>query len=384
MSARVAQKRDYYEVLGVGRDASADEIKRAYRQAAMKYHPDRNREPGADERFKEASEAYEVLSQPDKRQRYDRFGHQGLNGVGMHDFSHMQADDIFSIFGDLFGDMLGGRSGRSRADRGVDIQAVIEIDLKEVATGVEKVLRFERSDFCDRCAGRGAEPGSNPTTCRNCGGYGQVERQTSMGFFVTRTVVDCPQCRGRGKQIDKPCVDCRGSGRATKERVLTVKIPPGVHDGQSIRLRGEGEPAPGGTTRGELRCVIQVRPHSLFERDGDTLICRLPISFTQAALGAQLEVPTLTGTVPLRIPAGTQYGATFSLQGKGLPNLRSGRVGDEIVQVLIEVPTKLSKAQQELLRKYAAGEDSAVMPETKSFFERMKTYFTGEGEKKES
>ncbi|MFO0837639.1 MAG: molecular chaperone DnaJ [Phycisphaerae bacterium] len=383
MSTRVAQKRDYYEVLGVARDVSPDELKRAYRQAAMKYHPDRNKEPGAEERFKEASEAYEVLSDPEKRQRYDRFGHSGLTGVGMHDFSHMQAEDIFSVFGDLFGDLLGGGRGRARADRGIDIQAVLEIDLNEVATGVEKVLRFERSDFCERCGGRGAEPGSSPATCRACGGYGQVERQTSMGFFVTRTVVDCPNCHGRGKTIDKPCRDCRGSGRAHKERVLTVKIPPGIQDGQMIRLRGEGEPSPGGSTRGELRCVIRVREHPLFERDGDTLICRFPISFTQAALGAQIEVPTLNGTTPLKIPAGTQYGATFSLSGKGLPNLRNGRVGDEIVQVLIEVPRKLSKPQQDLLRKFAATEDKAVMPETRGFFDRMKGYFTGEAENRE-
>lgn len=376
----MAQKRDYYEVLGVARDASADEIKRAYRKAAMHYHPDRNREPDAEVRFKEAAEAYEVLSDPQKRNRYDRFGHAGLSGVGIHDFSGMAADDIFSVFGDILGDMFGGRRGRSRAERGIDIQTVIMIDLRDVATGVEKTLRFERSDFCPRCSGRGAEPGSQPATCRSCGGYGQVERQASMGFFVTRTVVDCPNCRGRGTTIDKPCRDCRGSGRSPKEVVLNVKIPAGIHEGQRIRVRGEGEPGSSGVSRGDLHCIVQVRDHPFFVRDGDDLVCRLPISFTQAALGAQVEVPTLAGASPLRIPPGTQFGAIFRLPGKGLPNLRTGRPGDEIVQVMIEIPKKLSREQEELLRRFAATEDSNVMPESKGFFDRVKEYFTRGGE----
>jgi molecular chaperone DnaJ len=374
----VRKDADYYDILGVTRTASPDEVKRAYRQSALKYHPDRNKETGAEERFKEASEAYEVLSDPEKRQRYDRYGHAGLNGVGMHDFSSMRADDIFSVFGDLFGDLFSGAGGgggvRTRVDRGVDIQTVIEVDLAEVATGVEKTLRFERQDFCDRCHGGGSEPGSAPETCHTCGGYGQVERQTSMGFFVSRTVTDCPDCRGRGTVIAKPCNDCGGSGRMGKERVLNVQIPPGIHDGQSIRMQGEGEPAPLGTTRGDLRCGIRVREHEFFEREGDHLVCRLPISYTQASLGAQVEVPTLTGTSPLRIPPATQYGTLHKLSGKGLPNLRSGRMGDLVVQIVIEVPKKLTREQEELLRKFAATEDSDVLPETKGFFERMKEY----------
>ena len=257
---------------------------------------------------------------------------------------------------------------------------MIEIDLREVATGVEKTLRFERVDFCERCGGQGAEPGSQRRTCRTCGGYGQVERQTSMGFFVTRTVTECPTCAGRGNVVEKPCRDCGGSGRAGKERVLNVKIPPGIHDGQSIRLRGEGEPGPSGTVRGDLGCVVRVRPHEFLERDGDHLVCRLPISFTQAALGAQIEVPTLTGTSPLRIPAGAQHGAVFQLHGKGLPNLRTGRLGDEIVQIIIEIPKKLSRPQEELLRQFAASEDKTVLPESKGFFERVKEYLTGQDE----
>lgn len=372
-------KRDYYEVLGVSRNASPDEIKRAFRQAALKYHPDRNKSPEAEALFKEASEAYEVLSDAEKRSRYDRYGHAGLNGVGIHDFARMRAEDIFGIFGDLLGDVFGPRM-RARGDRGVDIQAVVEVDLREVATGVEKTLRFERLDYCERCGGRGSEPGSEPVVCRMCGGYGQVERQTTMGFFVTRTVTECPTCGGRGTVVNKPCKSCGGSGRMPRERVVTVKIPAGVHSGQVIRLRGEGEPGPSGTMRGDLRCVIEVREHPFLVRDGDDLICRLPISFTQAALGSQVEVPALSGSAPLKIPPGTQPGAVFRLKGKGLPNLRSGRVGDEIVQVQVEIPRRLTREQQELLRRFAATEDPGALPESRSFFERMKEYLTGSGD----
>ena len=226
----VTTKRDYYEVLGVQREASPEDVKRAYRQAALRHHPDRSREPGAEERFKEAAEAYEVLADTEKRRRYDRFGHAGLQGVGIHDFSGMGVDDIFSVFGDLFGDMFGGFGGRGRGDRGVDIQTVIEIDLKQVLTGVQKTLRFERADLCERCDGQGCEPGTQRRNCSTCGGYGQVEQQTSMGFFVTRRVIECPQCQGRGWQADKPCRECSGTARAQRERQLEVKIPAGVHD----------------------------------------------------------------------------------------------------------------------------------------------------------
>jgi molecular chaperone DnaJ len=372
----VATKRDYYEVLGVSRNAGPDDIKRAYRQAALKYHPDRNKEAGAEERFKEAAEAYEVLADPEKRLRYDRFGHAGLSGLGMHDFSGMAADDIFSVFGDLFADLFGGAHPR-HADRGIDIQTLIEIDLDEVLTGVEKTLRFEREDFCERCSGHGAEPGTERRNCPTCGGYGQVEQQTSMGFFATRTIVDCPRCHGRGSLVQNPCQLCAGSGRDRRERVIEVKIPPGVHDGQSIRMRGEGEPSVRGTARGDLRCVIRVREHPFLQRDGDHLICVLPVSFTHAALGGQVDVPTLTGATPLRVPAGTQHGTVFQLADKGLPNLRSGRRGHQIVQVVVEIPKKLNREQEELLRKFAATEDKNVLPESRGFFERVKEYLTG-------
>jgi molecular chaperone DnaJ len=305
----------------------------------------------------------------------------------MHDFQGMGVDDIFSIFGDIFGGAFGGRSrgrGRGHGDHGVDIQTVIEVDLREVATGVEKTLRFERLDFCETCAGKGAEPGSKVIACGTCGGYGQVEQQANLGFIVTRTVVDCPSCKGRGSVIEQPCAACRGSGRTRKECVLNVQIPAGIHDGQRIRMRGEGEPGPSGTTRGDLHCVAQVRAHPFFVRDGDHLVCRLPISFTQASLGAQVDVPTLGGKTPLRIPPGTQYGAVFRLPGKGLPNLRSGRMGDEVVQVLIEIPGKLTTHQQELLRQFAASEDKEVMPESRGFFDRVKEYFTGHPDQQDS
>lgn len=379
MSTRVAQKRDYYEVLGVERGAAADDIKRAFRQAALKYHPDRNREPGAEVKFKEASEAYEVLSDPEKRQRYDRFGHAGLNGAGVHDFSGMPVDDIFSMFGELFGDMLGGR-GRRGGQQGVDIQAMIEIDLGEVATGVEKQIRYERNETCEACSGSGAAPGSKPKVCRTCGGYKCVERQTNVGFFVTRTVVDCPTCRGRGAIIEQECPACAGAGLCPQQRTINVKLPAGVHAGQSVRIRGGGEPSADHRTYGDLFCEVRVRPHPFFERDGDNLICRLPITFAQAALGATVQVPTLTGAADLKIPAGTQFGAVFRLEGKGLPVRQSSRRGDEIVQVLIEVPRKLRREQEELLRKFAATEDADVAPESRGFFDRLKEYLTGSAE----
>ncbi|MDX2200649.1 MAG: molecular chaperone DnaJ [Phycisphaerae bacterium] len=381
----MAEKRDYYEVLGVTRESSADEIKRAYRQAAMKYHPDRNKEPGAEQRFKEAAEAYEILGNDETRARYDRFGHAGLNGAQAHDFGGMNVEDIFSIFGDIFGDAFGGRGGGARPrTRGADVEAVVEIELKDVATGAEKQLRIQRNEFCDPCGGSGAAPGTKRTPCRMCGGYGQVERRQSIGgIFETRTVSACPNCQGRGQIIDQPCKDCRGAGRKAKERTITVKIPPGVHEGQSVRLRGEGEPAETGTNRGDLLCRVVIRQHPFLQRDGDNVVCRVPISFSQAALGAEIKVPTLAGTTELKISPGTQSGALFQLSGRGLPNLRSGRPGSQIVQVVVEIPTKLSKPQQELLRKFAETEDKQVLPESKGFFERLREYLTGSGEKED-
>jgi molecular chaperone DnaJ len=370
----VASKRDYYEVLGVSNNAAPDEIKRAYRKAAMQHHPDRsNGNPESEALFKEAAEAYEVLSNPSQRERYDRFGHEGLAGTAGHDFSRMRPDDIFSIFGDIFGDVFGG--GGRRASRGVDLQTEVVISLADVQKETERSIEFTRSDFCDTCAGKGAAPGSEVTTCDTCGGYGQVERATGGGFFTTRVVTACPACRGRGKSFSDRCDDCKGSGRAAKRRVVTVKIPPGIQDGQAIRLRNEGEPGQDGTTRGDLHCYVRVEPHPFLHRHGNDLICALPISFTQAALGATLDVPTLEGKKPLDIPAGTQYGDVIRMRKMGLPDIRNGRLGDQLVEVRVEVPQKLNAKQKELLREFAETEDASVHPESKGFFDKLKDFF---------
>ncbi|MBX3395456.1 MAG: molecular chaperone DnaJ [Phycisphaerae bacterium] len=371
----VAEKRDYYEVLEIGRDASPDEIKRAFRKAAMKYHPDRSSsDPGADEKFKEASEAYEVLSDPERRTRYDRHGHAGLSGVAGHDFSRMNPNDIFSIFGDIFGDVFGG--GR-RASRGVDLQTEIVLKLEDVAQATERQIEFTRNDYCDTCAGKGAEPGSKVVACDTCGGYGQVERTSGGGFFSTRVVTACPVCHGRGKSITKPCKSCSGSGRMPKRRVVTVKIPAGIHDGQAIRLRGEGEPGDDGTSRGDLHCYVSVKEHPFLQRHGNDLLCELPISFSQAALGAKIEVPTLRGRHEVVIPAGTQHGELIRLHRMGLPDIRNGRLGDQAVRVLIEIPRKLNARQEELLREFAQTEDARVMPNSRGFFDKLKDFFDG-------
>lgn len=374
----VATKRDYYEVLGVGRDASPEEIKRAYRQAAMKYHPDRASGPESEEKFKEAAEAYEVLSDAEKRGRYDRFGHSGLSGAAVHDFSHMRPDDIFSIFGDIFGDVFGGSVGR-RAARGVDLQTELYISLADVAKDTEKQIEFNRSDFCEHCGGKGAEPGTKVSTCETCGGYGQVERTSGMGFFSTRVVTNCPECRGRGTIFTRACKDCRGTGRTERHRIVTVKVPAGIHDGQAIRLRGEGEPGELGSSRGDLHCYVRVEPHPFLQRHGNDLVCDVPISFTQAALGAVLEVPTLTGKVEVTIPAGTQHGELLRLPKMGLPDIRSRRVGDQHIRILIEVPRKLSKKQEELLREFAKTEDHQVLPQSRGFLDRLKEFLSRPG-----
>ncbi len=370
----VATKRDYYDVLGVERSASPDDVKRAYRQAALKYHPDRNPEdPDAELRFKEAAEAYEVLSDPEKRDRYDRFGHEGLAGTTTHDFSHMRVDDIFSIFGDLFGDLFGGAP---RRDAGVDLQLEIEMDLADVLADTERPIEYERTDFCDTCGGNGAEPGAKLKTCQTCGGYGQVERTGGVGFFSTRVVTACPACRGQGKLPTRPCRACRGKGRTVKRRVVTVKIPAGIQDGQGIRLRGEGEPSPHGSVRGDLQCYVRIRPHPFLGRHGNDVIFDLPISFTQAALGAKIEVPTLRGKVEVTIPPGTQHGTRLRVAGQGLPDLRGRRVGDQIVRILVEIPQSLNERQRGLLREFAQTEDRTVLPESKGFIDRLKEYLS--------
>ena len=367
-----AGKRDYYEVLGVEREASPEQLKKAYRRAAHKYHPDRNNESDAEVRFKEAAEAFEVLSDPAKRQRYDQFGHAGLSGVGMHDYAHMRVDDIFSMFDDIFGGAFGGR----RRSRGGDLQVEVSVSLAEVATGAERSIEFERQDHCGTCGGTGAAPGSERRTCRTCGGYGQVEQSGGFSALFGRVITTCPNCRGRGSMIVTPCGECRGQGRVMKGRIVNVRIPAGIHDGQAVRVRGEGEPAEDGGTRGDLHCYVRVSAHPFLERHDADLVCRMPISFTQAALGAVVEAPTLIGKAELKIPPGAQHGQLFHLRGLGLPDLRSGRRGDVVVQVLVEIPKRLNKAQEALLRDFAATEDRSVLPESKGFFEKLVDYLS--------
>ncbi len=374
-------KRDYYEILTVTRTASGDEIKRAYRRLAMKYHPDRNGDNKADAelKFKECAEAYEVLSDDAKRRRYDQFGHGGV--TGQHDFSHMDVSDIFSMFDDIFGGIgpgVGARSGatRGRTPRGFDLETQVELSLNEVASGSEKTIEFEKQDHCESCKGSGAKPGSQPLVCTQCGGQGRIAQQGFGGMF--RMVTTCPNCRGRGSVVREHCQSCGGTGRQLRKRVVTVRIPAGVHDGQAVRIQGEGEPGEHGAPSGDLHCYIAVKPHPIFSRHNNDLVCQFPISFTQAALGATVEAPTLKGSDKLEIPQGTQHGEVFKLKGRGLPDVRTHRHGDELVQVLIEVPKKLSEKQKQLLREFASTEDGNSMPQRKSFLDKLKTMISGQ------
>ncbi len=375
-------KRDYYEVLGVGKNASADEIKRAYRRMAIKYHPDKNpSNKEAETKFKECAEAYEVLSDPEKRGRYDQFGHEGLRGMGMRDYTHMRWQDIGSIFEDIFpgfggfSDIFGmGASARTRRagpTRGYDLETSVDLTLNDIAKGTEKTIEFTRQDTCPECTGSGCAPGTAPGRCATCSGTGQIAR--GGGFF--QMVSTCPQCKGAGQVITSPCKKCKGSGRVPKKRVVNIKIPPGVHEGQGIRVADEGEPGRKGGPRGDLYCYVRIKPHEFLERDGNHLIAVVPISFTQAVLGATIDVPSLNGTRALKIPPGTQYGSIFRIKGRGLPNMRTGRTGDQLVQITIETPTKLNATQQELLREFAKTENKTVSPKSKNFFEKLKKYF---------
>jgi molecular chaperone DnaJ len=376
----VAPKRDYFEVLAGGKTAGGDEIKRAYRRLALKFHPDNYKgdKAEAERKFKEVAEAYEVLSEPEKRQRYDRFGHEGLRGSGVHDFSSMGFGDIFSMFEEIFGGR-GGRGGAPHgAHRGYDLETEVSLSLEEVATGADRPLEFERNDFCEHCGGSGAKPGTERTRCPTCGGRGQVQ-QAVQGFFgASVRIIACPKCGGHGTKVETPCPRCKGAGRQRKKRVLTIHVPPGVHEGQAVRLRGEGEPGSNGAERGDLHCYVRVKQHPLLHRDGNDLVCQVPISFTQAALGNKIEVPTLTGPETLDVPPGTQHGEVFNLRRRGLPDMRTGRPGDQLVQVVIEVPRKLNKKQADLLRQFAEAEEADVQPAKKSFLEKLAAYFGGQ------
>ncbi|MEW6261334.1 MAG: molecular chaperone DnaJ [Thermodesulfobacteriota bacterium] len=359
-------KRDYYEILGVSRNASESEIKTAYRKLAVTYHPDKNPDnKEAEEKFKEAAEAYEVLRDPQKRQIYDQFGHQGLEGAGFSGFRGFE--DIFSSFGGIFEDLFGlsgsGRS-RSRSQRGADLRYDLSLTFLQAAFGTETEIEVEKTGVCPTCEGSGCKPGTYPETCRQCHGSGQVTR--SQGFFTVRT--SCPVCRGNGQVITQPCPECRGNGRVIVRKKVSVKIPAGVDNGSRLRLNGEGEPGTYNGPPGDLYIFISVEPHEYFERNNTDVLFRAKIGFVQAALGDEIVIPTLTGETSIQIPKGTQPGDTMRLHGEGIPSLRSGKRGDLIVQFDVRTPTNLSKKQEELLREFKKLEPGKITTKLKNLF----------------
>ncbi len=364
-------KRDYYEVLGVPKNAGEEDLKRAYRKLAMTYHPDKN--PGdkeAEENFKEASEAYEVLRDKEKRDLYDRFGHEGLQGTGFRGFGGFE--DIFSSFGDIFEDFfgLGGRRQRNRARSGNDLRYDLELSLEEAFSGKEEEIVFHRWEKCESCQGSGAAAGHEPVVCSTCQGRGQVAR--SQGFFQISTT--CPSCNGEGRIITHPCPDCRGGGKVKLKREITVKVPAGVDTGSRLRLRGEGEPGEFGGPPGDLFVVIRLEPHDFFTREGDHLLCEVPISFVQAALGAKIEIPVLgqDGGKEFNIPAGTQPGDILTITGEGMPTLRRDERGDLFTKITVKIPKKLTPRQKEILAEFAELEESRKSKKTKGLWKKMK------------
>jgi molecular chaperone DnaJ len=372
----MAEKRCYYEVLGVERTSTTKVIAESYRKLAIKYHPDKN--PGDEEaiaRFKEAAEAFEVLGDEEKRARYDRYGHAGVNnGGGARGFQDV--NDIFAAFGDIFGESAFGDlfGGRRRASKGSDVRCDLTLDLLEAARGVTKTIEFQRHEACEECSGTGAKKGTSRTTCTYCAGRGQVVQST--GIFRVQTT--CPSCQGVGSVVKEPCGACRGAAFVLRKVKREVQIPAGIDDQMRIRIAGEGEPSPSGGPRGDCYCFITVKEHPLFHREGEHLVVRMPITYTQAALGAKIEVPTLAGPHELKLPAGTQTGEVFRVRGQGMPSPRGRSVGDLLVQVNVEVPKSLSVEQEELLRQLAEQEQVEVSPHRKSFFEKVREYFAQE------
>ncbi|MBM7584736.1 molecular chaperone DnaJ [Bacillus pakistanensis] len=374
-------KRDYYEVLGVSKSASKDEIKKAYRKLSKKYHPDINKEADAADKFKEIKESYEVLSDDQKRAQYDRFGHvdpnQGFGGGGGGDFSGFGGfEDIFNTF---FGGGGGGRRRDPNAPRaGADLQYTMTVGFEEAAFGKETDIEIPKEEECDTCHGSGAKPGTKPETCSHCKGAGQlnVEQDTPFGRIVNRRV--CHHCNGTGKFIKVKCGTCGGVGKVQKRRKIHVKIPAGIDDGQQLRVSGQGEPGINGGPSGDLYIVFHVRSHEFFERDGEDIYCEMPITFAQAALGDEIEVPTLHGKVKLKVPAGTQTGTKFRLRGKGIQNVRGYGVGDQHILVKVVTPSKLTEKQKDLLREFADISGQVPDEQHESFFNKVKRAFKGE------
>ena len=375
------QKRDYYEVLGVSRGASEDEIKKAYKKMARKYHPDLN--PGdktAEEKFKEVNEAYEVLSDADKKARYDQYGHAGVDpnfgagGFGGGFDGSFDFGDLGDIFGSFFGGGFGGgrRTNPNAPQRGESIRMSIAISFEEAAFGCEKAVTVERYETCDTCHGNGCAPGTSPEVCPDCHGTGtvQVRRQTPMGVFATSS--PCPKCGGKGRIIHQPCKACRGSGMVRKKKTIQASIPAGIDNGQTISIRGQGNAGKNGGPAGDLLITITVRPHELFRREGTSVLCEAPITFTQAVLGAELEIPTIDGKVKYTLPEGTQSGTTFRLKGKGIPSINGRGRGDQYVTVYIETPKNLNKEQKEALKKFAETMGESNYEEQKKFFKKFK------------
>ncbi|GAB7024070.1 molecular chaperone DnaJ [Salidesulfovibrio brasiliensis] len=370
-------KRCYYEILGVSRECSGDEVKSAYRKLAFKYHPDRNPDdPEAEEKFKEAAEAYEVLGNREKRERYDRFGHEGVAGNGFEGFSN--TEDIFGAFSDIFGEFFGFSSGRrgggNRPRAGADLRYNLSVSFRDAAKGTEVDITLPKDVPCSECDGSGAAPGTSAETCPECHGSGHIEQ--AQGFF--RIAVGCPRCHGKGKIITTPCDNCHGRGSVIEDRELSVRIPAGVDNNSRLRLRGEGEMGENGGPPGDLYVVVQVEPDEIFERQGTTLILQQDITFVQATLGDRIEVPTLDDPINFDIPKGTQGGEVFRLRGLGLPHLGSPHKGDLLVQVKVLTPRKLTKRQEELLREFQEIEDNKPMKRAKDFFKKAKDRVMGE------
>ncbi|WP_157314017.1 molecular chaperone DnaJ [Chitinibacter sp. FCG-7] len=371
-------KKDFYDILGVNRDASDEEIKKAYRKLAMKYHPDRNPDAkDAEEKFKEAKEAYEILSDGQKRSAYDQYGHAGVDqqaGMGGGGFGGGGFGDFADIFGDIFGGGGGGRGGRSNVYRGADLRYNMEITLEEAARGVEKQIKIPSHEECDSCHGTGAKPGTEAKTCHTCNGHGQV--RVAQGFFSIQQT--CPTCHGTGKYIPDPCRKCSGTGRVSTHKTLAVKIPAGVDEGDRIRLSGEGEPGVNGGPPGDLYVVTHIKKHAVFEREGNDLHCEMPISFAIAALGGEIEIPTLSGKARITIPPETQTGQVFRLRSKGIKGVRSAITGDLMCHVVVETPVKLTGRQKELLKEFeeiSQGDSDKHNPRAKSFMDKVKEFF---------